>query len=356
MDSRKFGGQCPPYEQDIARRAGTARRVGRSILVTGILLFCFAPLRTSNAQIPTTQPHKVDLPGTLEAFEQTDLCAKVAGYLSEVRVDIGDHVKAGDLLANIDVPELQNDLTEAISLHAARQKSLEAADAAIEQAKSALETAEKQLDRYKADLALQEATLKRQEQLYANKAATDQQLDEVRSKTEVARAEAAVAQAKIAGASADLKGAQASRAVAAAQVDVAAAAIEKARTFVGYTKIVAPFDGTVTRRLVNRGDLVQASMANRAAPLFTVQRLDIIRVFFDVPEADAALVQINDAATIKIYGSAVKPIEAKVTRFARALNPQSRTMRTEIDIPNPGEKLLPGTYAQITLQCSGPKP
>jgi len=311
--------------------------------------------RICHAQSPTTQPHKVEVPGTLEAFEQTDLCTKVSGYLSDVRVDIGDHVKAGDLLATIDVPELQNDLAEAIALHAARQRSLEAADAVIEQAKSALETAQKQLDRYKADLTLQESTLKRQEQLYANKAATDQQLDEVRSKTEVARAETAVAQAKIAGAAADLKSAEAGRAVAAAQVDVAAASIAKTKTLIGYTKIAAPFDGAISRRLVNRGDLVQASLSNRSSPLFTLQRLDVIRVFCEVPEADVAFVQINDAATIKLYGAA-KPIDAKVTRVARSLNPQSRTMRTEIDIPNPGEKLLPGMYAQITLQCSGPRP
>ena len=102
-------------------------RLCRGMVLAAIMWLCIVPFHICYAQTPTTQPHKVDLPGTLEAFEQTDLCAKVSGYLSEVRVDIGDHVKTGDLLANIDVPELQNDLTEAISLHAAREKSLEAA-------------------------------------------------------------------------------------------------------------------------------------------------------------------------------------------------------------------------------------
>src|SRR6266436_6698458 len=192
---------------------------------------------------------------SLEAFEQTDLFAKVSGYLSDVRVDIGDHVKAGQVLSVIDIPEMGKELAEA--------------KAQLESKRKALETALREVEHHKADVALQDATLKRQEVLFEGRAITDQTLDEVRAKTQIAKA--------------DLGVAEANQAFGAAQVELSAATVEKIKTLLGYAHIVAPFDGVVARRLVNRGDLVQAATVTRTTPsagsLFTVQRIDTIRVF-----------------------------------------------------------------------------
>ena len=261
---------------------------------------------------------------TLEAFEETDLFAKVSGYLSDVRVDIGDHVKAGQVLAVISVPEMENELAEDKAQLDSKQRSLE--------------TAERQVDHNKANVTLQDVTLKRQEVLFKGRDIADQTLDDARASAEIAKADVGVAEAN--------------RAFAAAQVDLAAATVERIKTLLAYAQIVAPFDGVVARRLVNRGDLVQAATSTRTTPLFTVQRIDTIRVFCDVPENDVPHLHIGDTAIVKPYGFEGKPFVGTVTRFSFRLNPETRNMRTEIDLPNPEERLYPGMYAEVSLEMN----
>jgi RND family efflux transporter MFP subunit len=266
---------------------------------------------------------------TLEAFEEADLFAKVSGYLSDVRVDIGDHVKAGQVLAVIDVPEMKQELAEA--------------EAQLESKRSSLESARRQLDHNKADVALQNALAKDREQLGEGRQfISDRTLDQVHANADIAKA--------------DLGVAEANRDLAANQVDVAAATVEKIKTLLAYTQIVAPFDGVVARRQVNRGDLVQAAAATRTTPsagsLFTVQRIDTIRVFCDVPENDVPHLHVGDPAIVKPSGFDGKPFIGKVTRFSMRLDPETRNMRTEIDLPNPEERLYPGTYAEVSLEMN----
>jgi multidrug efflux pump subunit AcrA (membrane-fusion protein) len=146
---------------------------------------------------------------TLEAFEEADLFAKVSGYLSDVRVDIGDHVKAGQVLAVIDVPEMVQELAEA--------------KAQLESKKSSLESARRQLDHNKADLALQNALAKDRDQLGEGRGfISDRTLDQVHANADIAKA--------------DLGVAEANRDLAANQVDVAAATVEKIKTLLAYTR------------------------------------------------------------------------------------------------------------------------
>jgi RND family efflux transporter MFP subunit len=276
-----------------------------------------------------TVAQRLQTNATLEAFEETDLFAKVSGYLSDVRVDIGDHVKAGQVLAIIDVPEMKQELAEA--------------KAQFESKKSSLESARHQLDHNKADVALQNALAKDREQLGEGRQfISDRTLDQVHANADIAKA--------------DLGVAEANRDLAANQVDVAAATVEKIKTLLAYTQIVAPFDGVVARRQVNRGDLVQAATATRTTPsagsLFTVQRIDTIRVFCDVPESDVPHLHVGDPAIVKPSGFDGKPFIGKVTRFSLRLDPETRNMRTEVDLPNPDERLYPGTYAEVSLEMN----
>jgi len=238
--------------------------------------------------------HSFNTNGTLEAFETADLYPKVSGYLSEVRVDIGDRVKAGQVLAMISLPETEKELAEAEATVVAKR----------------------------ADLALQQITSQRQESLLKIQGTSQQAYDEAKGKANVA----------------------------AAEVDLAAATAAKIRTMLEYTRILAPFDGVVAQRQVNRGDFVQGASAGRTTPLFTVQRIDVIRVFCNVPESDVARLRVGLRASIKPYGMEGKPILGKVTRFAGRLDPETRNMRTEIDVPNPGGRLYPGMYAQVSLE------
>jgi RND family efflux transporter MFP subunit len=261
---------------------------------------------------------------TLEAFEETDLFAKVSGYLSDVRVDIGDHVKAGQVLAVISIPEMENELAED--------------KAQLDSKRRSLETAQRQVDHSKANVTLQDLTLTRQEVLFKGRDIADQTLDEARANADITKADVGVAEAN--------------QAFAAAQVALAAATVEKIKTLIAYSQIVAPFDGVVARRLVNRGDLVQAATTTRTTPLFTVQRIDTIRVFCDVPENDVPHLHIGDPAIVKPYGFEGKRFKRTITRFSLRLNPETRNMRTEIDLPNPEERLYPGMYAEVSLEMN----
>src|SRR5215472_13097867 len=175
-----------------------------------------------------TAAQRLQTNATLEAFATADLFAKVTGYLSDVRVDIGDPVKAGQILAVIDIPELEQQLAEDQAQLASKQ--------------SALETARRQVDHDRANRTLQNITLKRQEALFVDHWVPAQMVDQRRADTAVAKANVGVAKAN--------------RTLAAQQIDLAAATVEKTKALLGY-QIVAPFDGVVARRLVNRGDLVQ---------------------------------------------------------------------------------------------------
>ena len=280
------------------------------------------PLRATVAQ-------RLQTNATLAAFEETDIFAKISGYLSDVRVDIGDHVKAGQVLAVIDVPELKQQLAEA--------------EAQLESKKSSLESVRSQVDHAKANLFLQTALAKDRDQLGEGRNfISSQTLDQVHANADIARA--------------DLGVAEANRALAANEIDVAAATVERIKALLAYTQIVAPFDGVVARRFVNRGDLVQAATATRTTPsagsLFTVQRIDTIRVFCDVPENDVPHVHVGDPSIVEPAGFDGKPFIGKVTRFSLRLDPETRNMRTEIDLPNPEERLYPGTYAQVSLEMN----
>jgi multidrug efflux pump subunit AcrA (membrane-fusion protein) len=311
--------------------------------------FSLATVFRALAENPPATLPAVVAPGTVSAFFTADLYAKDSGYISDVKADIGDHVTKGQVLAIIDDPELEQHLAALEATVAARQEMAKASNAAIQQAKAGVEVAKRQLAGLEAERNLTQLTLKRQEGLFADKAATSQQIDETRAKAQVSSAAAEVGQAKIAASEADLHAAEANGAVAAAQVRVAAADSDRARTLLGYTKIVAPFDGVITRRLVSPGDLVQAATASRTTPLFTCQKLDVVRVFCEVPESSAAGIRAGVSAEVRLLGLAGQTIHATVTRIAGAMDPATRTMRVEIDLDNRLLGMLPGMYAQVTL-------
>jgi HlyD family secretion protein len=268
------------------------------------------------------QSETVFVPATIHAFFVTDLYAKVSGYVSQTSSDIGDHVREGQALAVIANPELQAEFDKA--------------QAAVQQATAAVEVAKRQITGMQADLALQEATLRRQKELFAGKAATAQMLDEAQAKQGVSAANLGIGKARLAAAEADLQ--------------FAKAEAERVQALLQYRTIVAPFDGVVTRRLVNPGDLVQAAVSTRTAPLFTIQQIDRVRVLADVPESSAVGIRPGLATDVTLFGASTITIHGSVTRIATALDPATRTMRVEIDLPNPDGTLRPGMYAKVTLR------
>jgi RND family efflux transporter MFP subunit len=249
----------------------------------------------------------VTLPGTTRAFADANVYARATGYISRRDVDIGDNVKKGQLLAEITAPELDHQIAQA--------------EATLAQLKAALQQAQANRD-------LGNVTWARDKPLVEKGWATPQQGDTDRLTLAAQEAAVAVAQANIKQQEAQLQ-------VLHQQKD--------------YQSVVAPFDGVVTQRNIDIGDLVQAD-ATSGTFMFTVMQTDVIRVQVYVPQDAAFGVAPGVEAGIRIPEIPGRVFLGTVTRLANALQPGSRTLLTEVDVPNADHTLTAGSYCLVDLQ------
>lgn len=278
-------------------------------------------VRTAAAQQATLR-RTTSQPATARAYHEAALHAKVAGYAAAVKVDIGGRVKAGQALIEIAVPEMV--------------KSLEKSQAHLQLLQLRHERLKAQVNVAEAEFSALESELNRVRQLLATKSISQKVGDETTSRHASAKARLEVAriESKSAG----------------VEVEVARKAMEEIETLLQYATIKAPFDGVVTSRGVDPGDLVRNSATARdAEPLLVVAKTDVLRVTVPVPERDAAWVNKGDSAEIKFSALPGRKFTAKVSRTAGALDAKTRTLTVEIDLPNPKGELLPGMYANVVI-------
>jgi len=259
------------------------------------------PVRASTSTMAVTWP------GTTEAFAQANIYARASGYISRREVDIGSHVKAGQLLVEITAPELDHQIAQA-------EGTLAQMQAALQQAK--------------ANRDLAQVTWGRDSPLVQQGWVTKQQGDTDRLNLQAQEAAVAVAEANIVAQSAQVR-------VLHQQKD--------------YQRVVAPFDGVITQRNVDIGSLVQAD-ATTGTFLFTLMQSDVIRIQLYVPQDEAFGIAAGVAATVRVPELPGRDFPGTVTRIADALQPGSRTLLTEIDVPNPDHALSPGVYCSVELQ------
>jgi HlyD family secretion protein len=307
----------------------------------------------------------VEQPGSVQAFETTPLVAKLPGFVKTISKDLGDRVKAGEILAVIDIPELEREAD-------AKNAAVAVAEAEIAQAKSSVTVAAEGivsaeamvalakagLSRAQADFTRWESEFQRMEKLVSQKVVDVQTLDETRSQFRSATSGRDEATAKVNSASAMVREMAAKKLRAEAdamamQAKFLAAQAEAKRTvaLLEYRQIRAPFDGVVTGRYVHTGHFLQPG-ANRAEMLFTVARLDTVRVFVDVPESVAPQALAGAKVIVRFPALGGREVAATITRTAGVLNPDSRTLRTEIDLPNPNGEFRPGSYATVRLKAN----
>jgi RND family efflux transporter MFP subunit len=256
-----------------------------------------AQVRASEGTLTITQP------ATTLAFEAANIFARTSGYIETRKVDIGDRVKAGDLLARITAPELDHQIAQAQATLAQNQATL-------------LQTT--------ASRDLAQVTNERDGRLVQQGWVTLQQGDTDRLTLEAQKAAVGVAQSNIAAQQALIKVLQQQKA---------------------YQSVVAPFDGVVTQRNIDNGSLVQAGTTF----MFTLMHSDVIRVQLNVPQDAAFGVAPGVEAVVHIPELPDHPFPGKVSRIARALAAGSRTLLTEIDVPNPDGLLSPGLYGTVEL-------
>lgn len=259
------------------------------------------------------------LPGNIEPLYMAGLFARVNGYLQQRNVDIGTKVHAGEVLAVISAPEIDQQLSEAKATLVQSQAALLEARASLDQAKANAELARLTKDR---DIPLGEQH------------AISQQIVDGAVQTYDARvADVEASNAKIASTAAT---------VAANQANVA-----RLQQMQAFERIVAPFDGVITERNVERGDLVSASVSADGKPLFRIAQNDTLRIYVDVPQSQAVNIQDGQKATVLISERPGRTYTGTVVRNASALNDAARTLRTEVQIDNRDGSLLPGMYAQV---------
>jgi RND family efflux transporter MFP subunit len=258
-----------------------------------------------------------------EPYQSTPLYAKISGYVGkwDPRYDIGRAVRRGEVLAELRVPEMEVEVQQ-------KEATVLQVEAEIQQARAEELRAQAEYDRTKSQS-------ERMARVDRTGVVTKEVVDEARLSFEAAAA--GVAKAK-----ADVK-------VAEARLRVARKAHEYAQTLLQYTQIRAPFDGVITQRKINEGDFVQPAVGTKGDALFVVDQVDPVRVFVNVPEAEAAWVRDGAAVTVRSPGLPGEEFQGTVARNSQTLNPTNRTLRTEIDLPNPERKLLPGMYVDVTI-------
>ncbi len=304
-------------------------------------------------------------PAWVEAFHYANLFAKVSGYLATQKVDIGSAVKVGQPLATIDAPEIVQASDQAAA-------ELEQAQAQLKLNIAARDTAKADVTAAQANVVEKEADLKRAKaffdfhkikygrirDLYTQKSIDERAVDEERQERDSAEAAFNVAQATIRTAQADLgakqaleQQAQANVADSKAKVQVATAVLAKAKVYVSYLTITSPYNGVVTNRNYHIGDFIRASEDGGQKPLLTVAETDLMRVVVKMPEEYVPLTQPQDPAVFKLdFTDHV--FRGTVARISNSLDRTDKTMRTEIDIPNPKNELRDGMYGYATIDLS----
>lgn len=292
-----------------------SRRREEASLQAATLVAADAPPAVDVMQVHRASPQQIlSLPGNARAFYETTIYARTSGYLKEWKHDIGDHVKAGELLATIETPELDDQL-------AAAQAKVTEQKSEVDLAQSAVNFARLSYDRWQS--AVPEGVVSTQDR--------DQKQAELN--TSNAKLEAARAQLKL------------------ADTDV-----QRLQTLIGFKQVTAPFDGVITRRAVDIGDLVTAGSTTSTTPLFSIASFDQVRVFVDVPQAAVSQIKVGMDVSVAVADLAGKEFKGKISRTAEAIDLSSRTLRTEVLVPNPDLTLKPGMYVEATFMTTRAQP
>lgn len=268
--------------------------------------------------------HGLVLTAEFKPFQEIDVMAKVAGFIKEISVDAGDRVKQGQLLATLEIPEMTDDITRA---------------------KAAL-------DRAEAEVARAKDELKRSQSAHEISHISFKRLSEVSEKRPglIAQQEIDDAQSKDLVAEAQVSAAQSSLAAVLQQVEVNRAELKRVRTMFDYTRVTAPFAGVITKRFADTGSMIQAGTASQtqAMPVVRLSENSLLRLILPVPESAVPTVHIGQQVEVRVP-TLNQTFPGRVARFADKLSVTTRTMDTEVDVPNPALILIPGMYAEVNL-------
>jgi RND family efflux transporter MFP subunit len=265
---------------------------------------------------PRSSSDAVDLrlPADIRSMQTTSIFARANGYLKKILVDIGDHVEAGALLAEIDTPDVDADLARAVA---------------------SLELAKANLSKAQEDESLADTTLKRYAGLNDTGGVTQQQIDERRS---------ALTQSQLALAS------------GRASVAVADAEVKRLTVLQGFERVVAPFPGTITARNYDVGALLAPTNSTEGRELYKIDRTDALRVFVNVPQAYATTLKVGEEAFLSVRNYVGREFAGKIVRTTGVIDAATRTLRIEVDVPNQDGALYSGMYGEMRVRVKPGSP
>lgn len=320
-----------PQPVALGRRRTAVLALGALLLLAVSFLFGYLPRRSQQSALAEQvraqaeaaprfevlrpkridEATEIDLPGSVQPLSDTVVYARAQGYVKRWLVDLGDRVEAGQLLAEIETPELDQQLDQA-------RAELQQTEAKLQQARANRDLAETSLARYKA--------------LRPAGVASQQELDQRGAQALVDAANVAAAEAAVA---------------------VQRANLRRLSQLKAFAAVHAPFAGLITRRSIDVGALVAAG---NATPLFSLVATDPVRVLTDVPQDVATSVRVDMKAGVRVREYPGRRFEGTIARAAGALDANTRTMRTEIRVPNPDHLLLTGMYAEVSLPLARAHP
>lgn len=314
-------------------------RLGRilpAVIFLTILSGCAGPSKT-NAADPANAPivavalvKRTDLTRDLalaaefRPYQEIDVHAKVAGFVKAIYVDVGDRVKANQLLATLEIPELRDEVHQAEAAVKQSEEEIKRAQGDLERAESAHEVAHLAYQRLAQVMQTQPNLVAQQE------------IDDSQGRDRQAEAQAAASKAALAA--------------ARQQLEVSKANQERIRTLFAYSRITAPFAGTITKRYADTGSMIQAgtSSQTQAMPLVTLSQNDLLRLVIPVPESIVSDIHLGGPVQVRVPALG-KVFQGRVARFADQVDTATRTMHTEVNVPNPRLELVPGMYASASL-------
>jgi RND family efflux transporter MFP subunit len=264
------------------------------------------------------------LTAELRPYEEIDVHAKVAGYLKEVAVDVGDRVTAGQLLAIVEVPELQHEVDQA--------------DAGVRLSQSEIQRTKADLQRAQAAASVTHLTATRLAAVQQSQPGlvAQQEIDDATGRDRVADAQVATAAAAVASSE--------------QQLQVAAANQAKVHSLFDYTRITAPFPGIITKRYADTGAMIQAgtSSQSQAMPVVRLSRDARLRLVIPIPESAVSNVRLGSRVQVRVGGLG-QMFAGALARVAGQVDVATRTMHAEVDVDNPTRELVPGMYAEVSL-------
>ncbi len=330
-----------------------------------------APSAASSGSVETVHPaveslhHVTRQPAHVEPYERVSIYAKASGFLHRVLVDLGDRVEKGQPLAELWIPEMLQEraqkaalLEQAGAAVSQAQARLASMNAMVAAAQAKLEMSRAAIAKFDAELAYRSSEHRRISELVRGKSVSESLEDEKLGQLRGAEAALVAAHAAVRSAEAEVLVERARReqalsdiAHAQAHQRVAEADLRYTEIELEYAQVRAPFSGLITRRWIDTGDFIASAALGKSEPLFTLDRVDRLRIVLDVPEADSALVHAGQPASMTVDALQGRTFAGQVQRIAGVLDPKTRTLRIEIEVEDSAGNLRAGMYgmASVTL-------